>query len=119
MKLLMVTAMMLMMSNLYAAGTSPDATINSIGVGKRYSAADVCNGKACVLINITPTPIGAPSCARHSSGWHFLIDTSVDTGKQAYAAVLTAKTTGRSFFIAGTGTCIGNGFEEVNYIILN
>lgn len=117
-KVIIYTMLIMVSSGVNAGGYSADATVDYIGVGKRFIMSDACNVAACVVVAISPVPTGAPSCARHSSGWHYMLNTSTDVGKQAYSALLMAQASNRKFDIEGTGACIGNGYEEILYVVV-
>src|SRR5215831_18653833 len=62
------------------------------------------NLPASIYFALSPAPTGQPACVNASS-YQFVFDPTTSDGKALYAALLTAKATGKSISVYGTGTC--------------
>lgn len=103
--------------NAYATGEVNDVTVTMLGTGSFYN--QLCSSSECVFIAVSTAPTGAPACAIHASGWHFVLDSSTAAGRQTYSALLAAHATGNPVNIEGEGECNNeNGYEDLDYVIL-
>ena len=78
-----------------------NCTIRSIGFGPHYEG--IC-AKSCIFLAVNETMVNRPGCATDAT-WHYVIDTSTESGKQSFSMLLTTYTTNKPITIAGTGTC--------------
>jgi len=118
MKIFKVLCLLLVVNSVCAAGYSSNATVTRVGTGPLY--ANACGTTACAFFTVSPVPISAPGCADHASGWHFATDTSTEIGKQTYAALLAAYSSGATIRIEGKGTCLANTtVEDLLYVQLS
>lgn len=82
-------------------------TVQSYAIGTSASSAVIVSGSRTAM----------PACATDSS---WAVDGSTSNGAQLMAAIMTAKTTGRSVVVVGTGACDPNfPRETVAYIQFN
>lgn len=92
----------LVSSTAMAGGACNSCRIRNIGVGPYYDS--LCSSNACVFVSLDQ-PVGSrPPCAGNSY-WHFVLDISTGSGKATFARLLSAKATGESLNVAGSGVC--------------
>ncbi|MDH5232241.1 MAG: hypothetical protein OEY38_19440 [Gammaproteobacteria bacterium] len=122
-KIILTTSILLVLSTYFnvsiARGTASSSVVASIGFGPYYD--NYCNSTSCVFVAVDPPPTQVQGdCANYSTGWHFVIDTSNDTGKQSLSALLTAHSTGRRISIEGSGYCktANSGKTEDLYFLI-
>lgn len=53
-----------------------------------------------MFIRVSTTPTSMTACSIHPD-WHFVLDTSTEWGKKAYAMVLEARAMGRKVWLSG------------------
>jgi len=85
-----------------------DGTIQSYTLARMGSGAMIMSG----------TRTAAPACV---TDYAWSVDGSTSNGAQLVAAIMTARATGRSVTVVGTGTCDPNSptREMVNWIQFN
>ena len=105
--------MALLLSSGAIAGNAENVTITKLGSGIGYEA--FC-GVSCIPVKVTPKHTDFADCSRNAASWDFALNTSTESGKQAYAHLLALYMSGKPVSIYGKGTCLGD-FEEINFII--
>ncbi len=118
MKLVMkfsMSLLIIMFSSSVIAGNAENVTITKFGVGPAYES--LC-GVSCVTIKVTPQHSNFADCSTNIASWDFALDTSTETGKQAYAHLLSSHMSGKTISIYGKGVCIGgSGYEAINFAV--
>jgi hypothetical protein len=71
-----------------------------------------------IYFHLTGQATGRPSCAANTTYWMVKDENSL-TGKQQLAMLMTARTTGQTITVVGSGTCLrwGDG-EDLDYVQL-
>jgi hypothetical protein len=96
------------LTNVVFAGDCLNCTIKSLGVGPHYDG--IC-GKECVFISLNGSLQERPSCATDTD-WHFVLDTSTDSGKQTYSLLLMAYAANKNINLGGLNNCALYGQAE-------
>lgn len=111
----LVFGLVLALSSLTAiADSCTNCTVRSIGIGPYYD--EICN-KSCAFIAMNEPVIGnqTDGC-RTSDSWHFVLDTSTESGKNALSALLTAYVAKQPVTIEGKNNIctLFSGSEDFN-----
>lgn len=96
----------MLLPGLVSANANGTGVVNLIG-----------GSQTTVYFSLDPVPVGRVSC-NSNSGYQYAIDTSTDSGKSLYTALLTAVSSGRQLRVVGTGQCtVHSEMEDVSYWI--
>jgi hypothetical protein len=101
-------ALVLFAGSSFGSATCENCTIENITVGPTIDGP--CNPSPCALIKMAQPIDGRPSCtANDQTGWHFLLDLSTPSGRNAYVFLLAARALGQPVMINGTHNCPPSG----------
>lgn len=95
------------------AGNAENVIITKLGSGPVYES--IC-GVTCIPVKVTPQHSNFANCSKNGASWDFALNTSTESGKQAYSHILAMYMSGKAVSIYGKGTCMGD-YEEINFII--
>lgn len=103
------------LSGAVLASNAENVTITKFGTGPIYES--LC-GVSCVPIKVRPQHSNYAGCSQNIASWDFALDTSTESGKQAYAHLLASHMSGKTISIYGKGSCIGgSGYEAINFLV--
>ncbi|MCX4030494.1 hypothetical protein H0A36_26220 [Endozoicomonas sp. SM1973] len=101
MRKLFTLLFLLVLTNFVSAGVCTNCKIKSIGIGPHYD--NLCIKNACAFILVEGNLNDIVPCSTGS--WHFVVDTTTDSGKSALSLLLMAHAADKRISIAGDGSC--------------
>ena len=90
-------------TQLALAGEVANATVVELAIFREYGNF--------VFVRTDVTPTSKPTCATNGA-WHFTLSLSAVAGKETYAMLLAAKTSGKRVHISGSNQCLEFGQIE-------
>ena len=91
-------------------GSAPNAMIERLQINK--------NMGNMVFIRLAAAPAVRAGCSTHGT-WHFLLSLDDAAGRNLYAQLLIAYSTGQAVDLAGAGVCGWGTIEDLNAVALH
>lgn len=105
---------LIVLGTLMAGSAQAGTTSYNNVVVTQIAAGPAYNGDVVIRLN-TYNGVTRPACA--TSTWALRFDGLTDVGKQTYAMLLLAWSTGTPLVIAGEGSCVGGtGSEALRWV---
>jgi hypothetical protein len=97
-------------SALAVEGSAPNAMIERLQINKNLGNM--------VFIRLAAAPVVRAACSTHGT-WHFLLSLEDAAGRNQYAQLLIAYSTGQAVDVSGSGLCGWGTIEDLNAVALH